>query len=169
MNAIVAVYSDWGIGRAGTQQIVIPEDRKHFLSVTKNGVVIEKTVLAEIVTKEPVPKIVLEGTKAPNLAVTGDTQSKETPGTGNQSDDEMLQYIIKRESSGNVKATNGKYKGIGQLQEHHYQKYVGMSYAETLTQPDPYAVQLKAMLGYIGERYGSIAAAHSHWLKKGWY
>ena len=28
MDAIVAVYSDWGIGAEGTQPIVIPEDRR---------------------------------------------------------------------------------------------------------------------------------------------
>ena len=40
MNAIVAVNSDWGIGANGVQQIVIPEDRKHFMEITKGGVVL---------------------------------------------------------------------------------------------------------------------------------
>jgi len=40
MNAIVAVYSDWGIGCCGTQPIVIPEDRAHFRNVTGSGTVI---------------------------------------------------------------------------------------------------------------------------------
>jgi len=40
MNAIVAVYSDWGIGCCGTQPVVVPEDRKHFREVTGTGTVI---------------------------------------------------------------------------------------------------------------------------------
>jgi len=40
MNAIVAVYSDWGIGYNGGQTIVIPEDRKRFREITDGGVVI---------------------------------------------------------------------------------------------------------------------------------
>jgi len=40
MNAIAAVNSDWGIGLRGTQQIVIPEDRRRFKEITRNGVVI---------------------------------------------------------------------------------------------------------------------------------
>ena len=40
MEAIVAVYSDWGIGCCGTQPVVVPEDRKHFRSVTADSAVI---------------------------------------------------------------------------------------------------------------------------------
>lgn len=40
MEAIVAVYSDWGIGCCGTQPIVVPEDRKHFRNVTAGAAVI---------------------------------------------------------------------------------------------------------------------------------
>jgi len=40
MNAIVAVFSDWGIGCGGTQQIVLPEDRQFFKQMTEGGVVI---------------------------------------------------------------------------------------------------------------------------------
>jgi len=47
MELIVAVYENWGIGRAGTQPIVIPEDRKHFRSVTGSATVIvsDRTML----------------------------------------------------------------------------------------------------------------------------
>ena len=34
MNIIVAVYSDWGIGKNGTQQIIIPDDRRFFKEIT---------------------------------------------------------------------------------------------------------------------------------------
>ena len=40
MEAVVAVYADWGIGKDGTQPVVIPEDRKHFAQVTKGAAVI---------------------------------------------------------------------------------------------------------------------------------
>lgn len=40
MEAIVAVYRDWGIGRGGTQPVVIRADRKHFREVTGAAAVI---------------------------------------------------------------------------------------------------------------------------------
>lgn len=40
MDAIVAVYSDWGIGANGTQPITISADRKHFRDLTENAAVI---------------------------------------------------------------------------------------------------------------------------------
>lgn len=40
MEAIVAVYADWGIGCGGTQPIVISEDRKRFRDITQGSAVI---------------------------------------------------------------------------------------------------------------------------------
>lgn len=40
MEAIVAVYGDWGIGGKGTQPIVIPEDRKRFQQLTEGAAII---------------------------------------------------------------------------------------------------------------------------------
>ena len=40
MEAVVAVYSDWGIGSNGTQPVVLKADRKHFSEVTKGAAVI---------------------------------------------------------------------------------------------------------------------------------
>jgi dihydrofolate reductase len=40
MEAIVAVFSDWGIGCAGTQQVVLKADRAHFRELTKDAAVI---------------------------------------------------------------------------------------------------------------------------------
>ena len=34
MNAIVAVYADWGIGKDGTQPLTLSADRKHFRELT---------------------------------------------------------------------------------------------------------------------------------------
>lgn len=40
MDAIVAVYSDWGIGAGGTQQVVLKADRQHFVELTRGRTVI---------------------------------------------------------------------------------------------------------------------------------
>ncbi len=40
MEAIVAVYSDWGIGRDGTQPVVLKADRAHFRELTAGTAVI---------------------------------------------------------------------------------------------------------------------------------
>lgn len=40
MEAIVAVYSDWGIGSGGTQPVVLHADRLHFAEKTRDAAVI---------------------------------------------------------------------------------------------------------------------------------
>lgn len=40
MEAIVAVFSDWGIGSEGTQQVVLKADRAHFRELTQGAAVI---------------------------------------------------------------------------------------------------------------------------------
>ena len=40
MDAIVAVYSDWGIGARGTQPVVLRADRAHFREKTRGAAVI---------------------------------------------------------------------------------------------------------------------------------
>ncbi len=40
MEAIVAVFSDWGIGSEGTQQIVLKADRRHFRELTAGATVL---------------------------------------------------------------------------------------------------------------------------------
>jgi len=40
MDVIVAYYQNWGIGKNGTQPIVLPEDRKHFQEITEGGTVV---------------------------------------------------------------------------------------------------------------------------------
>ena len=40
MEAIVAVYADWGIGRDGTQPVVLKADRAHFRELTAGAAVI---------------------------------------------------------------------------------------------------------------------------------
>ena len=40
LDAIVAVYADWGIGAHGTQPVVIKADRRRFRELTESGAVI---------------------------------------------------------------------------------------------------------------------------------
>ena len=40
MEAIVAVFSDWGIGSEGTQQVVLKADRRHFRELTAGAAVL---------------------------------------------------------------------------------------------------------------------------------
>ena len=40
MEAIVAVYADWGIGAQGTQPVVLKADRAHFRAVTDGAAVL---------------------------------------------------------------------------------------------------------------------------------
>ena len=40
MDAIVAVFSDWGIGAKGTQQLVLKADRARFVELTRGKTVI---------------------------------------------------------------------------------------------------------------------------------
>ena len=40
MDAVVAVYSDWGIGARGTQPVVLKADRAHFRQLTDGAAVI---------------------------------------------------------------------------------------------------------------------------------
>ena len=56
MNIIVAANSDWGIGLGGTQQIVLPEDRRHFREITGNGAVIAgRKTLEDFPGGKPLP------------------------------------------------------------------------------------------------------------------
>ncbi len=40
LEAVVAVYSDWGIGRDGTQPVTVRADRRHFREITGDAAVI---------------------------------------------------------------------------------------------------------------------------------
>lgn len=40
LELVVAADADWGIGKNGTQTLIVPEDRRHFREVTGRGTVI---------------------------------------------------------------------------------------------------------------------------------
>lgn len=56
MEAIVAVYDDWGIGCCGTQPIAISADRKFFRETTKGAmVIVGRKTLADFPGGKPLP------------------------------------------------------------------------------------------------------------------
>lgn len=72
MDAIVAVYADWGIGASGTQPLVIPADRKRFRELTTgSAVIVGRRTLSDFPGGRPLPHRV-------NLVLT--RQSLEIPG-----------------------------------------------------------------------------------------
>ena len=56
MDAIVAVYDDWGIGRDGTQPIALSVDRKFFREMTRGAMVIAgRRTIADFPGQKPLP------------------------------------------------------------------------------------------------------------------
>jgi len=54
LEAIVAVYADWGIGCDGTQPVVVSADRKHFRDVTGgSAVIVGRKTLADFPGGKP--------------------------------------------------------------------------------------------------------------------
>ena len=75
LEAIVAVYSDWGIGANGTQPVVVKADRRHFREVTGgSAVIVGRRTLADFPGGRP-----LKGRE--NIVLT--RQSIEIPGAEN--------------------------------------------------------------------------------------
>jgi len=56
MNLIVAVYSDWGIGRDGTQPVALSADRKFFRETTRGAmVIVGRRTIDDFPGKKPLP------------------------------------------------------------------------------------------------------------------
>ena len=56
MNLIVAVYSDWGIGRDGTQPIALSAARKFFRETTRGAmVIVGRRPIEDFPGKKPLP------------------------------------------------------------------------------------------------------------------
>ena len=73
MDLIVAVYDDWGIGRAGTQPVALLADRKYFRQQTAGAaVIVGRRTLADFPGGRPLPKRVnLVLTRDPDFSVSG--------------------------------------------------------------------------------------------------
>lgn len=56
MDAVVAVYSDWGIGDGQTQPVVLHADRKHFRELTAGAaVIVGRKTLEDFPGGRPLP------------------------------------------------------------------------------------------------------------------
>ena len=56
MEAIVAVYDDWGIGCCGTQPIALSADRKFFREMTRGAmVIVGRRTIADFPGQKPLP------------------------------------------------------------------------------------------------------------------
>ena len=56
MDAIVAVYDDWGIGKDGTQPIALSIDRKFFRETTRGAmVIVGRKTIDDFPGKKPLP------------------------------------------------------------------------------------------------------------------
>ena len=72
MELIVAVYSDWGIGKDGTQPVALSADRKFFRETTRGAaVIVGRRTIEDFPGKKPLPGRV-------NIALT--RSAEEIPG-----------------------------------------------------------------------------------------
>ena len=56
MEAIVAIYEDWGIGCSGTQPIALSVDRKFFREMTRGAmVIVGRRTVADFPGQKPLP------------------------------------------------------------------------------------------------------------------
>ena len=56
LEAVVAVYSDWGIGAGGTQPVTLKADRKRFRKLTEGAaVIVGRVTLADFPGGRPLP------------------------------------------------------------------------------------------------------------------
>ena len=81
MEAIVAVYEDWGIGCCGTQPVALSADRKFFREMTKGVmVIVGRRTVADFPGQKPLPgrvNVVLtrRGGEIPGFTVCGSPEA----------------------------------------------------------------------------------------------
>ena len=64
MDAVVALYADWGIGKDGKLLVSIPADKKYFRSLTEgNAVIMGRKTLESLPGGKPLPN-------RPNIVIT---------------------------------------------------------------------------------------------------
>jgi len=90
MNLIVAVNSDWGIGYNNTQSIVLPEDRKNFLRLTKGcHLIVGRKTFEDL--GRPLPG-------RENIILTHDREFRVTGAVSAHCVDEVLAIIANKET-----------------------------------------------------------------------
>ena len=81
MEAIVAVYEDWGIGRDGTQPVALSVDRKFFREMTRGAmVIVGRRTVADFPGQKPLPgrvNVVLsrQGVEIPGFTLCGSPEA----------------------------------------------------------------------------------------------
>jgi uncharacterized protein YabE (DUF348 family) len=127
---------------------------------TKNGAEASRTVIQQVVTLAPVPKIIARGS---TVDVGGNRTSVMASAGISSGDYGYVNYIISRESNWNPGSLNGAgCAGLGQA-------CPGAKLAAACPAWQVDAVcQLRYFSGYAG-RYGGWSGAYNHWINSGWW
>lgn len=100
MDIVAAVYDNWGIGKDGTQPVVVSADRKHFRAVTGHGtVIVGRKTLADFPGGKPLKNrrnIVL--TRDPDFSVEGCEAAHSVAEAIRLSENEEQVFVIGGES-----------------------------------------------------------------------
>ncbi|MBP5675287.1 G5 domain-containing protein [Candidatus Saccharibacteria bacterium] len=134
----------------------------------KDGVEVERTKVSEEVTKQPVDKITVVGSKVAEVTATPDHATCESwmraAGIA-EGDMETAWWIIFKESKCRYNATNRSSGAYGIPQALPGKKMAAAG-ADWETNP---VTQIKWMISYVNGRYGGWEGAKAWWLSHGWY
>lgn len=124
----------------------------------RNGQEAEKVAIKEVVTQQPVTEVMVVGAKPFASNVSGEKTAIMAAAGIAESDYSYVDYIVSHESGWRVNASNGRTWGLCQALPGSKMSSAG---ADWQTNP---ITQMKWCNGYAVGRYGSWAAAYSHWL-----
>lgn len=127
----------------------------------KNGQEVSRREIASVVTKEPKKQVEVVGIKI-NLPPGSHTDWMAAAGIA-ESDYGYVNFIITKESTWRVNASNGQYYGLYQTTKSRLAEH-GCS-GETLHDP---ICQLRSASIYKS-RYGTWADAYNAWKRQGWW
>jgi uncharacterized protein YabE (DUF348 family) len=127
---------------------------------TQNGVETGRAVIQQVVTLEPVPKIIARGS---TVDISGNKTSLMAAAGISSDDYGAVNYIISRESNWNPASVNGSgCAGLGQACPGGK-----LAAACPVWQVDA-VCQLSYFTGYAN-RYGGWDGAYNHWISYGWW
>jgi uncharacterized protein YabE (DUF348 family) len=137
----------------------------------KDGIEVSRTVIQEVVLKNPITEVVLRGTKiiAPKfsstLTVSGDKAALMEAAGISSADFGFVDYVVSKESQWRPGVANS-YSGAYGLCQALPASKMSSAGADYLTNP---ITQLKWCSGYAEGRYGSWAGAYESWQVQGWW
>jgi uncharacterized protein YabE (DUF348 family) len=144
----------------------------------KNGVVIGKTLIQEVVTQEPVPQIIARGQA---VSIPADKEAIMRAAGISSGDYAYVNYIVSRESGWCPTKWQGQ---VGYCPAYYTEAHpISSAYGYGLCQSTPASkmatagadwqtnpvTQLKWCSGYAIGRYGSWAGAYQHWISYSWW